>query len=167
MSINVKELNGNAKKIDDAMVLELKNGLKIIYYAVPSKDGNFDIFIADLIEEDGKYYKSDDCSISFEDFREHLKNPHTKFNFFGQSIITVELIDIIKYEDGTSYKTVTVEEEVETVEEVVDAESESEEDDDEYYYYVKAVPKIAVSAPDVKVHRISSRKNVKQDKNPS
>ncbi len=38
-------------------------------------------------------------------------------------------------------------------------------EDDEYYYYVKAVPKIAVSAPDVKVHRIYSRKNVKHDKN--
>jgi hypothetical protein len=34
-------------------------------------------------------------------------------------------------------------------------------EDDEYYYYVKAVPKITVSAPDVKVHRIYSRKNVK------
>lgn len=40
-------------------------------------------------------------------------------------------------------------------------------EDDDYHYYVKAVPKIAVSAPDVKVHRISSRKNIKQDKNPS
>lgn len=38
-------------------------------------------------------------------------------------------------------------------------------EDDEYYYYVKAVPKIAVSAPDVKVHRIYSRKSVKHDKN--
>ena len=38
-------------------------------------------------------------------------------------------------------------------------------EDDEYYYYVKAVPKIAVSAPDVKVHRIYSRKTVKQDRN--
>ena len=38
-------------------------------------------------------------------------------------------------------------------------------EDDEYYYYVKAVPKIAVSAPDVKVHRIYSRKNVKHDRN--
>ena len=38
-------------------------------------------------------------------------------------------------------------------------------EDDEYYYYVKAVPKIAVSAPDVKVHRIYSRKTVKSDKN--
>ena len=38
-------------------------------------------------------------------------------------------------------------------------------EDDEYCYYVKAVPKIAVSAPDVKVHRIYSRKNVKTDRN--
>ena len=38
-------------------------------------------------------------------------------------------------------------------------------EDDEYHYYVKAVPKIAVSAPDVKVHRIYSRKNVRPDKN--
>ena len=38
-------------------------------------------------------------------------------------------------------------------------------EDDEYYYYVKAVPKIAVSAPDVKVHRIYSRKSVKHDRN--
>ena len=38
-------------------------------------------------------------------------------------------------------------------------------EDDEYYYYVKAVPKIAVSAPDVKVHRIYSRKSVKTDRN--
>ena len=37
--------------------------------------------------------------------------------------------------------------------------------DDDYYYYVKAVPKIAVSAPDVKVQRIYSRKNVKNEKN--
>ncbi|MCI8511735.1 MAG: ABC transporter permease [Lachnospiraceae bacterium] len=34
-------------------------------------------------------------------------------------------------------------------------------EDDEYYYYVKAVPKLAVSAPDVKVRRINSRKAVK------
>jgi len=40
-------------------------------------------------------------------------------------------------------------------------------EDDEYYYYVKAVPKIAVSAPDVKIHRIYSRKNVKSEKNHS
>ncbi len=31
-------------------------------------------------------------------------------------------------------------------------------EDDEYHYYVKAVPKIAVSAPDVKVQRIYTRK---------
>lgn len=37
-------------------------------------------------------------------------------------------------------------------------------EDDDYYYYVKAVPKIAVSAPDVKVHRIYSRKTGKNDK---
>lgn len=30
--------------------------------------------------------------------------------------------------------------------------------DDDYYYYVKAVPKIAVTAPDVKVQRINKRK---------
>ena len=29
--------------------------------------------------------------------------------------------------------------------------------DDDYYYYVKAVPKIAVSAPDIKVQRINKR----------
>lgn len=38
-------------------------------------------------------------------------------------------------------------------------------EDDEYCYYVKAVPKIAVSAPDVKVHRIYSRKSAKTEKN--
>jgi len=37
--------------------------------------------------------------------------------------------------------------------------------DDEYYYYVKAVPKISVSTPDVKVRRIYSRKNAKNEKN--
>lgn len=37
-------------------------------------------------------------------------------------------------------------------------------EDDEYYYYVKAVPKIAISAPDVKVHRIYSRKNVRTER---
>lgn len=31
--------------------------------------------------------------------------------------------------------------------------------DDDYYYYVKAVPKITVSAPDVKVQKINSSKN--------
>jgi len=37
--------------------------------------------------------------------------------------------------------------------------------DDEYYYYVKAVPKITVSAPDVKVRRIYSRKSGKNERN--
>src|SRR5699024_3841211 len=32
-------------------------------------------------------------------------------------------------------------------------------EDDDYYYYVKAVPKIAVSAPDVKVQKINARKS--------
>ena len=36
--------------------------------------------------------------------------------------------------------------------------------DDDYYYYVKAVPKITVSQPDVKVHRISSRKSSRHEK---
>lgn len=36
--------------------------------------------------------------------------------------------------------------------------------DDDYYYYVKAVPKIAVSAPDVRVHRIYSKKSAKHEK---
>ncbi len=31
-------------------------------------------------------------------------------------------------------------------------------EDDDYYYYVKAVPKITISAPDVKVQKISSTK---------
>ncbi|MFV0242076.1 MAG: ABC transporter permease, partial [Lacrimispora sphenoides] len=30
--------------------------------------------------------------------------------------------------------------------------------DDDYYYYVKAVPKLTVSAPDVKVQKINARK---------
>ena len=38
-------------------------------------------------------------------------------------------------------------------------------EDDEYYYYVKAVPKIAVSAPDVKVQKIYSRKNMRRERN--
>lgn len=38
-------------------------------------------------------------------------------------------------------------------------------EDEEYCYYVKAVPKIAVSAPDVKVHRIYSRKSTKHERN--
>ncbi|MBR6615168.1 MAG: ABC transporter permease, partial [Lachnospiraceae bacterium] len=37
-------------------------------------------------------------------------------------------------------------------------------EDDEYHYYVKAVPKIAVSAPDVKVQRIYTRKTAKTEK---
>ena len=37
-------------------------------------------------------------------------------------------------------------------------------EDDEYYYYVKAVPKIAVSAPDVKVQKIYSRKNMRRER---
>lgn len=32
-------------------------------------------------------------------------------------------------------------------------------EDDDYYYYVKAVPKIAVTAPDVKVKRINARRS--------
>ena len=36
--------------------------------------------------------------------------------------------------------------------------------DDDYYYYVKAVPKISVSTPDVKVHRISSRKTTESNR---
>lgn len=35
-------------------------------------------------------------------------------------------------------------------------------EDDDYYYYVKAVPKIAVSAPEIKVQKITTRKNVKR-----
>ena len=35
-------------------------------------------------------------------------------------------------------------------------------EDDDYYYYVKAVPKIAVSAPDVKVQKINARKSSKK-----
>ena len=31
-------------------------------------------------------------------------------------------------------------------------------EDDDYYYYVKAVPKIAVTARDVKVQKINTRK---------
>lgn len=37
-------------------------------------------------------------------------------------------------------------------------------EDDEYHYYVKAVPKIAVSAPDVKVQRIYTRKTARTEK---
>lgn len=35
-------------------------------------------------------------------------------------------------------------------------------EDDDYYYYVKAVPKIAVSAPEIKVQKITTRKAVKR-----
>lgn len=35
-------------------------------------------------------------------------------------------------------------------------------EDDDYYYYVKAVPKIAVSKPDVKVQRINTRRTPKR-----
>lgn len=35
-------------------------------------------------------------------------------------------------------------------------------EDDDYCYYVKAVPKIAVSAPDIKVQKINTRKNGKK-----
>lgn len=35
--------------------------------------------------------------------------------------------------------------------------------DDDYYYYVKAVPKITVSAPDVKVQKINSTRNRRRD----
>lgn len=35
-------------------------------------------------------------------------------------------------------------------------------EDDDYYYYVKAVPKIAVSAPEVKVKKITTRKGGKR-----
>ena len=31
-------------------------------------------------------------------------------------------------------------------------------EDDDYYYYVKAVPKITISTPDVKVQKINSTK---------
>lgn len=37
-------------------------------------------------------------------------------------------------------------------------------EDDDYYYYVKAVPKIAVSTPDVKVQKINSRKSYKNSR---
>lgn len=35
-------------------------------------------------------------------------------------------------------------------------------EDDDYYYYVKAVPKIAVSAPEIKVQKITTRKAIKR-----
>ena len=37
-------------------------------------------------------------------------------------------------------------------------------EDDDYYYYVKAVPKMAVTAPDVKVQKINSRKKRADDR---
>ncbi|MEG2350088.1 MAG: ABC transporter permease, partial [Hungatella sp.] len=37
-------------------------------------------------------------------------------------------------------------------------------EDDDYYYYVKAVPKLTVSAPDVKVQKISIKKSSKGTK---
>ena len=36
-------------------------------------------------------------------------------------------------------------------------------EDDDYYYYVKAVPKITVSAPDVKVQKINSAKKKRRE----
>lgn len=36
-------------------------------------------------------------------------------------------------------------------------------EDDDYYYYVKAVPKITVSAPDVKVQKINSTRNRRRE----
>lgn len=38
-------------------------------------------------------------------------------------------------------------------------------EDDDYYYYVKAVPKMTVSTPDVKVQKISSRKRSTRERN--
>ena len=38
-------------------------------------------------------------------------------------------------------------------------------EDDDYYYYVKAVPKMNVSTPDVKVQKISSRKRSTRERN--
>ena len=35
-------------------------------------------------------------------------------------------------------------------------------EDDDYYYYVKAVPKIAVTKPDVKVQKINTRRTPRQ-----
>lgn len=37
-------------------------------------------------------------------------------------------------------------------------------EDDEYYYYVKAVPKITVSTPDIKIQKINGRKSEKTEK---
>ena len=36
-------------------------------------------------------------------------------------------------------------------------------EDDDYYYYVKAVPKITVSAPDVKVQKINSTRSRRRE----
>lgn len=38
-------------------------------------------------------------------------------------------------------------------------------EDDDYYYYVKAVPKMTVSTPDVKVQKISTRKRSSRERN--
>lgn len=38
-------------------------------------------------------------------------------------------------------------------------------EDDDYYYYVKAVPKMNVSTPDVKVQKISTRKRITRERN--
>ena len=38
-------------------------------------------------------------------------------------------------------------------------------EDDDYYYYVKAVPKMAVSTPDVKVQKISTHKRGTRERN--
>ncbi len=38
-------------------------------------------------------------------------------------------------------------------------------EDDDYYYYVKAVPKMTVSTPDVKVQKISTRKRITRERN--
>ena len=38
-------------------------------------------------------------------------------------------------------------------------------EDDDYYYYVKAVPKMNVSTPDVKVQKISTRKRSTRERN--
>lgn len=37
-------------------------------------------------------------------------------------------------------------------------------EDDDYYYYVKAVPKMTVSTPDVKVQKISTRKRITRER---
>lgn len=38
-------------------------------------------------------------------------------------------------------------------------------EDDDYYYYVKAVPKMTVSTPDVKVQKISTHKRGTRERN--